>query len=66
MERAALDVLELAQRSVGLGAFLRPNPMERMMRDLATYLRQPAPDRVLAGAAAFVLTAPEEPGDLWD
>ena len=36
------------------------------MRDLATYLRQPAPDRVLAGAAAFLLTAPEDPGDLWD
>jgi alkylation response protein AidB-like acyl-CoA dehydrogenase len=66
VERAAPDVLELAQRSVGLGAFLRPNPLERMVRDLATYLRQPAPDRVLAGAAAFVLTAPEEPGDLWD
>lgn len=66
VERAALDVLELAQRSVGLQAFMRPNPLERVMRDLATYLRQPAPDRVLAAAAAFVLAAPAEPGDLWD
>ena len=57
VERAALDVLELAQRSVGLGAFMRPNPTERVMRDLATYLRQPAPDRVLTGAAGFVLGA---------
>ena len=65
VERAALDVLELAQRSIGLQAFMRPNPLERVMRDLATYLRQPAPDRVLAGAAAFVLEAPAEPGDLW-
>lgn len=65
VERAALDVLELAQRSVGLQAFMRPHPLERLTRDLATYLRQPAPDRVLAEAAAFVLSAPQEPGDLW-
>ena len=66
VERAALDVLELAQRSVGLAAFLRPNPLERLGRDLATYLRQPAPDRALAMAAAEVLAAPPAAGDLWD
>lgn len=65
VERAALDMLELAQRSIGLQAFMRPNPLERVMRDLATYLRQPASDRVLANAAAFVLEASAEPGDLW-
>jgi alkylation response protein AidB-like acyl-CoA dehydrogenase len=65
VERAALDVLELAQRSVGLAAFLRPNPLERIARDLATYLRQPAPDRALTEAAAYVLAAGTAPGDLW-
>ena len=65
IERAALDVLELAQRSIGRQAFMRPNPMEHITRDLATYPRQPAPNRALAGAAAFVLDAPPEPGDLW-
>jgi alkylation response protein AidB-like acyl-CoA dehydrogenase len=65
VERAALDVLELAQRSVGLAAFLRPDPLERVARDLATYLRQPAPDRALGEAAACVLGAAAEPGDLW-
>ncbi|MBU8545592.1 acyl-CoA dehydrogenase [Roseomonas sp. ROY-5-3] len=65
VERAALDVLELAQRSVGLAAFLRPDPLERVARDLATYLRQPAPDRALGEAAATVLGAAAEPGDLW-
>jgi alkylation response protein AidB-like acyl-CoA dehydrogenase len=65
IERAALDILELVQRSVGLAAFLRPAPMERIARDLATYLRQPAPDRALAEAAARVLTAQREIGDLW-
>jgi alkylation response protein AidB-like acyl-CoA dehydrogenase len=57
VERVALEVLELAQRSVGLAAFMRPAPLERIARDLATYLRQPAPDRALTEAAAWVLAA---------
>lgn len=65
VERAALEALELAERSVGLTAFLRPNALERVARDLATYLRQPAPDRVLTNAAAYILAAPDAPGDLW-
>ncbi|PWC28163.1 acyl-CoA dehydrogenase family protein [Teichococcus aestuarii] len=55
VERAALEVLEAAQRSVGLMAFMRPQPLERVARDLATYLRQPAPDRALAQGAAHWL-----------
>jgi alkylation response protein AidB-like acyl-CoA dehydrogenase len=69
VERAALDVLELAQRSVGLSGFLRPHPLERLCRDLATYLRQPGPDRALTEAAAFMLNAPAAPaapGAMWD
>ncbi len=55
VERACLDGIELAQRSMGLGAFVAPNPVERMIRDLGTYLRQPAPDAVLLEAAAWYL-----------
>lgn len=55
VERAGLDVLELAHRSVGLAGFMRTHPLERLTRDLATYLRQPAPDQALTAAAAFVL-----------
>ena len=65
VERAALDVLELAQRSIGLMAFLRPNPAERIARDLATYLRQPGPDRALTAAAGHVAGAQPAFGDLW-
>lgn len=65
VERAGLDLLELVQRSIGLRAFMRPNPVERVARDLATYLRQPAPDRALTTAAAFVLDAPRSTADLW-
>ncbi|KAB1070217.1 acyl-CoA dehydrogenase family protein [Methylobacterium planeticum] len=65
VERAGLEVLQLAQRSVGLQGFLRDHPLERLARDLATYLRQPAPDRALVGAAGHVLAAGAASGDLW-
>jgi len=66
VERAGLDVLQLAQRSVGLQGFLRPHPLERLSRDLATYLRQPGPDRALTAAALEILGAGGMVGDLWD
>ena len=65
VERAALDVLELTHRSIGLAGFLRTHPVERLSRDLTTYLRQPAPDRALAQAAAHVLASPASSTELW-
>jgi alkylation response protein AidB-like acyl-CoA dehydrogenase len=65
VEAAALDLMQLVQRSVGLQAFLRPNPIERVSRDLATYLRQPGPDRALTDAAAWILAQPLGAQDLW-
>ena len=55
VERACLDTIRLVQRSLGLGAFVAPNPVERMVRDLGIYLRQPAPDAVLLETAAWHL-----------
>ncbi|WP_428391809.1 acyl-CoA dehydrogenase family protein [Lichenicoccus sp.] len=52
-EVAALDVIRLVQRGLGLAGFLCDNPAERVMRDLATYLRQPAPDETLTEAAGW-------------
>lgn len=66
VERAGLHVLQLAQRSVGLQGFLRAHPLERLSRDLATYLRQPAPDRALTTAAAEILEAQGLAGDLFE
>ncbi len=43
VEAAALDLMQLVQRSVGLQAFLRPNPIERISRDLATIFASQAP-----------------------
>ncbi|MBE7728888.1 acyl-CoA dehydrogenase family protein [Komagataeibacter sp. FXV3] len=53
VERAGLEVIELVQRGLGLSAFVRDNVVERIIRDLATYLRQPAPDETLCEAAAW-------------
>ena len=55
VERAGLDVLEAAQRSVGLAGAMRSHPLERLSRDLATYLRQPNPDKALCEGAALML-----------
>lgn len=65
VERAALDVIELVQKSIGLNCLLQPHPAERIMRDLATYLRQPAPDRVLSEAAAYALTKDGAVSETW-
>jgi alkylation response protein AidB-like acyl-CoA dehydrogenase len=65
VERSGLELMELVHRSVGLPAFVRPNPIERVSRDLATYLRQPGPDRALTGAADWVLRRGVSSLDLW-
>ena len=58
VEQAGLDVLHLVQRSLGLAAFRQGHPAEALMRDLATYLRQPAPDETLTEAAAWFIDRP--------
>ncbi|WP_445143440.1 hypothetical protein [Dyella sp. Tek66A03] len=46
VEQQLMVVIQLVHRSIGLSAFRRDNPIERMTRDLETYLRQPAPDLI--------------------
>jgi alkylation response protein AidB-like acyl-CoA dehydrogenase len=58
IELACLDAMRLVQRSLGLAAFRHGNPVERICRDLGTYLRQPAPDEVLTDAAAYFVRQP--------
>jgi alkylation response protein AidB-like acyl-CoA dehydrogenase len=65
VERAGLDLMELVQRSIGLQGFMRPHPVERISRDLATYLRQPGPDRALTSASAWVLECERSAPELW-
>ncbi|WP_454817363.1 acyl-CoA dehydrogenase family protein [Labrys neptuniae] len=65
-ERAALDVMDTIQRGIGLASFMRPDPIERISRDLRTYLRQPVPDLAMADAARFALTASVPVHELWN
>ncbi len=65
VERAGLDVMEAVHRGLGLGSFVRPHAVERVARDLATYLRQPAPDGAMADAAACVLASPAPARTFW-
>jgi alkylation response protein AidB-like acyl-CoA dehydrogenase len=60
IEAACLDTIQLVQRSLGLSALMQPSQVERMCRDLATYLRQPAPDEALSDAAGYFATHPIE------
>lgn len=62
VERAALELITLVQRSLGLSAFVKGKAVEQVMRDLMTYLRQPAPDEALTDAAAWFVNHdwPEE------
>ena len=55
VEAVCLDVLRIAQRGLGLAAFRCGDPVELLLRDLATYLRQPAPDEALTEAAGHFM-----------
>jgi hypothetical protein len=63
IELGCVDAIAAIQRSLGLAAFVQANPVERLCRDLATYLRQPAPDEALDESAAYFMThdLPGEP-----
>jgi alkylation response protein AidB-like acyl-CoA dehydrogenase len=63
IERAALDVLELAERGVGASGMIAPHPLERWIRDLRTYLRQPNPDAALADVGTALLDETWTPDD---
>ena len=65
IESACQSVMRLVEESVGARGLLRPHPVERIVRDLTLYLRQPAPDAALASAGGFALESEERPGALW-
>ena len=64
-EDICLRTLHLAERSVGARGLLQPEPFERLHRDLTHYLRQPAPDAILADAGRFALDSDKPSFELW-
>jgi alkylation response protein AidB-like acyl-CoA dehydrogenase len=65
VERAALVAIEAVNRSMGLEALAPSRPLDRSVRDLATYLRHPCPDRALMAGALAGLSFEEHVGDTW-
>lgn len=66
IEGLALTVLEEAERSVGAAGLIAPHPLERLIRDLRTYLRQPNPDGALASLGSAIAQGKWRPGSLFD
>jgi len=62
VEALSMQVLELAERAVGAAGMVKPHPMERLVRDLRTYLRQPNPDGALASLGEAYASGAFEPG----
>ncbi|TVQ08790.1 MAG: acyl-CoA dehydrogenase [Leptolyngbya sp. DLM2.Bin27] len=65
VEQICMDTMQLCQRSVGTRGLLPPAPLERVLRDLTLYLRQPAYDAAIAGVGAYVLAQTAPAHDLW-
>ncbi len=65
IEEICLKCMKLAERSVGSAGFLKPNQIERLHRDLTTYLRQPAPDEALTDIGKYVFDQTDTIS-LWD
>ena len=54
-EELALTCIEATRRNVGLSCFIAPDPLDRVLRDLETYLRQPFLDASRDNAARWLL-----------
>ena len=65
IEQICMDMIQLSERCVGTQGLLPPHPMERIIRDLTLYLRQPAFDASLTGVGEYVLSQSEPARDLW-
>lgn len=65
IERVCLDTIERVERSIGVRGMLKPHPIERLVRDLSVYLRQPAPDAALTDAGRFALESEATSASLW-
>lgn len=65
IEQICVDVMALCQKSVGARGLNKPHHFERIIRDLSTYLRQPAPDAALADVGRYVLKNTIPTSELW-
>ncbi len=65
IEQICIDMMQLAERCIGTQGLLPPHPMERIIRDLTLYLRQPAFDASLTDVGSYVLSQTPPARALW-
>ena len=65
IEQICIDMMQLSERCIGTRGLLPPHPMERIIRDLTLYLRQPAFDVALTGVGHHVLSETLPARELW-
>lgn len=65
IEQICMDAMQLSERIVGTRGLLPPYPMERIIRDLSLYLRQPAFDAALGSAGKYALLETTSVDSLW-
>jgi alkylation response protein AidB-like acyl-CoA dehydrogenase len=65
VERSALEVMQIADRSLGTAAFLDGHPADRIRRDLGFFLRQAALDQKLMKAARIIGGHARPVGEQW-
>jgi alkylation response protein AidB-like acyl-CoA dehydrogenase len=65
IEQICMDVIQLCERSVGTRGLLPPYPMERIIRDLSLYLRQPNFDASLQSVGQYTLSYTQQRSITW-
>jgi alkylation response protein AidB-like acyl-CoA dehydrogenase len=65
IEQICMDAIQLCERSVGTRGLLPPYPMERIIRDLSLYLRQPGFDASQQSVGKYALTRPYQRSLNW-
>jgi alkylation response protein AidB-like acyl-CoA dehydrogenase len=65
IEQICMDAIALSERCIGTLGLLEPHPMERIIRDLTIYLRQPAFDVAITNVGEYVLTKTLPASQLW-
>jgi alkylation response protein AidB-like acyl-CoA dehydrogenase len=66
IEQICMDVIQLCERSVGTRGLLPPYPMERIIRDLSLYLRQPGFDASLQSVGKYTFSHPQQRSITWN
>ncbi len=65
-EKICLRVIELSIKCIGARGLMQPYGMERRVRDLQFYLRQPAPDAALKDVANYVIQSGNNIETMWN